>query len=116
MIHILWRFTAAAVLVIAAESAVAIECVEPGRAPVMPQGATFSKSEMDAGKVARDKFVDAVEAFVECQQKRIATAPRGTKEETLQSWRDSIREADNARIAVNFIFQSQMWAYENRKR
>jgi hypothetical protein len=94
----------------------ATECVWPGPAPVMPQGATFSKNEMAAGKVTHDKYVSALQNFKACQEKRIATAAKSTKQEVLTSWRDSIEAADNAITAVNFLFQSQMWAYDNRQR
>lgn len=111
------RFVGAtALLLITAVPALATECVMPGPAPAMPQGATFSKKEMLAGKVTHDKYVSALESFKACQEKRIATAPKKTKEEVLKSWRDSIEAADNAITAVNFLYQSQMWAYEARIR
>ena len=116
MIRLIRRLGTAALLVVAAAPAIAAECAPPGPAPVMPQGATFSKNEMAAGKVSHDKYVDIVQAFKECQQKRIASAPKGTKPELLKSWRDSIATADDTITAVDFIFQSQMWSYEARAR
>jgi hypothetical protein len=109
-------FSASAVLLITALPAVAAECVFPGPAPVMPQGATSSKNEMSAGKLRHDQYIAALQSFKSCQAKQIATAPKSTKPQVLKSWRDSVEAADDAITAVDLLYQSQMWAYENRKR
>jgi len=109
-------FCAAVLFAVVALPAGAAECVMPGAAPAMPQGATVSPEAMTAGKVARDQYVSAVQAFKECQLKRISTARKSTSPEDLQKWRDSVNAADDAITSVHFLYQAQLWAYEYRLR
>jgi hypothetical protein len=110
-------FAAAAILAVTAIApVVAAECVMPGPAPMMPQGVSASKKEMAAGKVTLDEYVGLVESFKACQQKRISSAPKSTKEAALKNWRNSLLAADDAITAIKFQYQAQSWAYANRTR
>jgi len=110
------HFCAAVLLAVIALPAGAAECVMPGAAPAMPQGATVSAEAMRDGKVARDQYVSAVRAFKECELMRIRTARKSTSPADLQQWRDSVSAADDAITSVNFLYQAQLWAYEYRLR
>ena len=106
-------FGAAALIAAIAAPAMA-ECSKPGVAPVMPQGATATKDEMLAGKAALQKYVNDLQGFQDCIEQQIKSAPKETKSNVLQGWRDQGNAAIDEANAQSAVFSAQLKAFKAR--
>ena len=102
-------------LPLAASTAAADECIKPGAAPPMPQGATATAEEMTAGRLALQKYVNVLQTYQDCKEKQIADAPKDTKLEDKQKWRDEGNAAIDTAKAQADIYAAQMKAFKARQ-
>jgi hypothetical protein len=111
-IHILG---AAALVALVALPAAAAECTKPGVAPPMPQGATATADEMKAGRVALQGYVNQLQGFQDCMEQKIKDAPKDTKGDVKQKWRDEGNAAIDTAKAQADVYSAQMKAFKARQ-
>ena len=63
------------------------DCVDPGPAPKLADGATATEAEMAASHTAVQKFVNALQSYQQCLEQQIRSAGPDIDVNMRQAWR-----------------------------
>src|SRR5471032_3101922 len=107
-------FAAAALVGFAALPAAAAECIQPGPAPVVPDGTTATAGQMGTARTAVQGYVNVLQTFQDCQEAKIKNAPKGTKGEDMQKWRDAGNSAIDTAQALSASYSAQLKIFKAR--
>ncbi len=105
---------AAAFFVFGALPALAADCVQPGQAPVIPDGATATVDQMKDAHTAIQSYVVQLESYQDCLEARIKLSMKTAKPEELQKMRDAGNAAITQATAMSDAFKAQVKAYNAR--
>ena len=91
------------------------DCAKPGRAPVMPQGATASDEEMREGHTELQKYVNELQTYQACLEKMAKDAPPDTKPEVKAALQARADDAISAAEQIANVYSAQLRAYKARQ-
>jgi hypothetical protein len=94
--------------------AIAADCVQPGPAPVIPDGATATVDQLKNAHTQVQSYVNLLQSYQDCVEARIKMAPKGTKAEELQKLRDSGNAAIDQAKALSDNYMAQVKAFKAR--
>jgi len=90
------------------------ECILPEPAPVVPDGATASDSEMHAARDSIQKFVNSLQDYQVCLEAEVKSAPPDTRLELKLAWRTLGNAAIDQAQALAADYAQQLAIYKGR--
>lgn len=87
-------------------------CPTPGPAPSVPDGTIATADQMKATRQAVQEYVNTLQGYQDCLEAQIKSAPKDTKTETLQRWRDQGNAAISQAEALKTSYSTQLKAYK----
>jgi hypothetical protein len=92
----------------------AADCVQPGTAPVIPDGTTATVDQLKTAHTAVQSYVNALQSYQDCVEAKIKMAPKGTKAEDLQKLRDSGNAAIDQAKQLSDNYAAQVKVFKAR--
>ncbi len=107
-------FAAVVTVAIALSLPAQATCTKPSPAPTVPDGATATIDQMKAGNAGVKAYVSALAEFQSCLENEIANAPKDTKLDVKQGWRDEANAAVDESQALAASFSAQIKIFKAR--